>query len=288
MAEMPAPIREFIDALTDELLAPAFMLVNDDGALTEWGGALDSYGIFGLNSTTKVDEFPFLAGVLPVDAGGVFLPNVQTREEVFADIYFFHRPQGTWILFLDATADVKKRKALQQRAYDVSLRAAELEQEGKSLYDVNTMLEQRVREQTAELSQTVVRLQEELAESKRIQRALGASETRFRSLYDSNLVGVVFWDADGRVTAANDAFLRLLGYSRDDLSRGLIKWNEITRTDPKPSDHRLMEKTLDTLTFQSADKDFIRKDGKPTTLLFMTGPYEDSMKQNVGFARPTT
>lgn len=286
MVELPPPVRDFVDALTDELLAPAYLLVNEEAVLLDWGGALDSYGVAGLEEKMQVaDHFDFLAGILPVDAGGVFLPNVQTRDDVFADIYLFHRPNGTWILFLDATANVKKRQTLQQRAYDISLHAADLEQEGKALYDVNSMLERRVGEQTAELSQTVVRLQQELAESKRTQRALNASELRFRGLYDCSFIGVAFWDASGKVTDANDAFLRFIGYSRADLASGIIQWNQITasesRTDP--------EETVDMRPRRANERDFIRKDGTRITLLFSDAPHEGSVAKNVGFAvRSTT
>jgi PAS domain S-box-containing protein len=287
MAELPAPVRDFIDALTEDLLAPAFMLVSDDeGGLSAWGGALDSYGISGLEENMQVaDHFPFLAGILPVDSGGAFLPNVQTRTDIFADIYFFHRPQGTWILLLDATANVRMRQTLQQRAYDVSLHAADLELEGKTLYNVNTMLEQRVSEQTRELSETVVRLQQELAESKRTHRALTFSEARFRSFYDSNMVGIVFWNTHGTITRANDIFLQLVGYSKDDLTRGDLNWNQIS-PDPEPADSNDLERWQDTLSLQSEERDFICKDGSHTRLLFCAGPREESTKQSVGFASP--
>src|SRR5688500_12659154 len=109
MADLPGPIREFIDALTDDLLAPAFMLVSDDGRLIDWGGALSSYGISGLEENTQVgNHVPFLVGLLPVDSGSV-LPKVQTAAQVFADVYLFRRREGTWILLLDATDDAKKR-----------------------------------------------------------------------------------------------------------------------------------------------------------------------------------
>jgi len=256
--------------------------------LLEWGGALDSYGLRGLEKNMQVaDHVAFLAGVLPVDAGGVFLPNVQTTSEVFADVYFFRRPQGTWILLLDATPNVRKRRALQQRAYDISLRAADLEQEGKALYDVNSMLEQRVSEQTAELSLTVVRLQQELAESKRTERALTLSESRFRSLYDGHLIGIVFWSDSGTITEANDTFLNLIGYSRDELARGAIKWNEISPTEPRPAGRTVQERSSNTLVSQPDERDFICKDGTHLTLLFRNGPYDESAKQNVGFVART-
>jgi PAS domain S-box-containing protein len=144
------------------------------------------------------------------------------------------------------------------------------------------MLEQRVREQTAELSQTVVRLQQELAESKRAHRALGVSESRFRGLYECHFIGVAFWDGAGKITDANDAFLRFIGYTRDDLARGLIQLNVISPAAPR--NDPAVEDTVDTRPRKPNERDFVRKDGSRTTLLFSTSPFEGAAAKNVGFA----
>jgi PAS domain S-box-containing protein len=275
MSDLPRPIREFIDALTDDLLAPAFMLVSDEGRLIDWGGALSSYGISSLEENMQVDnQIPFLVGLLPVDAGSV-LPKVQIAAQVFADVYLFRRREGTWILLLDATADARKRQALQQRTYDIALRAAELEHEGRTLYDTNSRLGAAVKEQTFELSQTVVRLQQELAEGRQREQALIESETRFRSLFESNVVGIVYFDSDGNIFEANDTFLQLLGYSRDDLKQGLLTWDQIA---PIASEGSL--KTLETLT----QKEFTRRDQSRISLLFSTSTQIEAPGNRIGFA----
>jgi PAS domain S-box-containing protein len=38
-----------------------------------------------------------------------------------------------------------------------------------------------------------------------------------RRLIDANIVGIFVWSPSGRLVDANEAFLRLTGYSRDDL-----------------------------------------------------------------------
>jgi PAS domain-containing protein len=277
MADLPGPIREFIDALTDDLLAPAFMLVSDEGGLIDWGGALSSYGISGLEENMQVgNHVPFLVGLLPLDSGSVFLPKVKTAAQVFADVYLFRRDEGTWILLLDATDDVRKRQALQQRTYDISLRAAELEHEGRTLYDANSRLAERVKEQTSELSQTVVRLQQELAEGRQREQALNASEVRFRSLFDSNVMGIVYFDSFGNVFESNDAFLQLLGYSRDDLKRGLLNWNQIAPIAAEVGSSNPQE-TL-------RQQEFTRKDQSRISLLFATAPQLEAPGNRIGFA----
>ena len=285
MTSLPDPIRDFIDALTDDLLTPAYLRVTDDDGLCEWGGVLESYGLTGLEKNMKADEhFAFLGGLLPLEAGGVFLPNVQTTPGVFADLYLFRRDQDTWILFLDATSNVKKRQALQQRTYDMSLHATQLERDGQLLTDANTNLERRVREQTRELSQTVVRLQQELAEGRRTEQRLTVSESRFRSLFDCNVVGIVFWDASGNITGANEAFLRLIGYSKEDLASGLIKWEGLTRLEPQSANQRAAADRGDAMPPVPEERTFLRKDGSYTTLLFGADLRQATTDQNVGFA----
>ena len=277
MGDLPGPIREFIDALTDDLLAPAFMLVSDEGGLIDWGGALSSYGISGLEENLAIgNHVPFLVGLLPVDSGSVFLPKVQTAAQVFADVYLFRRQEGTWILLLDATDDVKKRQALQQRTYDISLRAAELEHEGRTLYDANSRVAERVNEQTSELSQTVVRLQQELAEGRQREEALNASEVRFRSLFESNVMGIVYFDSFGNIFESNDTFLQLLGYSRDDLKRGLLTWSQIAPNASAVGSSNPQE-TL-------RQQEFTRKDQSRIPLLFATAPQIEAPGNQIGFA----
>ncbi len=63
-------------------------------------------------------------------------------------------------------------------------------------------------------------LQRENSERKRAEIALLERESRIRRLVDSNIIGISFWDFNGEITDANDAFLDLVGYTRQDLVSG--------------------------------------------------------------------
>jgi len=171
MSGLPSPIIDFLLGLTDETLAPAYLLVTEKDGLTEWGGDLESYGIMGLQKNVDVSEhISFLAGILPLGTNSVFLPNVQTKEGIFADVYLFNREQGTWILLLDATAKTATRLNMQQKLYDSRLQVTDLAREGDALYKANVVLEQLVKERTVDLMQTILQLQQELAERKRVEK----------------------------------------------------------------------------------------------------------------------
>jgi GAF domain-containing protein len=67
-----------------------------------------------------------------------------------------------------------------------------------------------------------------LQEERRARAALVASESRFRRLYESNMIGILFADLSGRITEANDYVLSLLQYTRAELESGAIWWTSIT------------------------------------------------------------
>lgn len=285
MSELPTPIRDFILELTEESRSPAYMLVTDENKLAAWGGDWGAHEVTGLDERLDVcDHVPFLQGLLPLEAHNIFLPYVQTRAGQYADIYLFQRKEGTWVLLLDATADATKRQHMQQKTSNLSLQVADLEREEEALFKAQTILEERVRERTNELGAANLQLKKELAERKRIEAELRESESRFRRLFESNMIGVMFWDLKGRITAANDAFLEMLGYTRDDLQLGRIHWDKVTRPENLPLDENAFTEMGETGACTPFKREFIRKDGSTVTLLFGAALLEGTKNKIVCFA----
>jgi PAS domain S-box-containing protein len=285
MSELPAPIRNFILELTEDMRSPAYMLINDENQLLAWGGEWGAHDVSGLDERIDVSEHvPFLQGMLPLETHNVFLPYVQTREGQYADIYLFKRKEGTWALLLDATADATKRQRMQQKASNLSLQVASLEREGEHLYEAQSILEEKVRERTIELGEANLQLRRELQERKRIEDALRESESRFRRLSDSNLLGILFWDLRGRITDANDAFLEMLGYTREDLEAGRIHWDQVTRPESLSLDENAFAEMSATGACTPFKREFIRKDGTPVDLLFGAALLEGTQNKIVCFA----
>src|SRR5260221_241106 len=63
-------------------------------------------------------------------------------------------------------------------------------------------------------------------------------EAKVRRLVDSNIIGIFIWGLNGRITDANEAFLRIVGYSRDDLVSIRFRWTERTRPEGLYRDER--------------------------------------------------
>ncbi len=68
----------------------------------------------------------------------------------------------------------------------------------------------------------------DIRDRKKIEQALRESEIRFRRVFESNIVGMMFTDFDGIITDANDCFLEMLGYTRAELESKQINWANMT------------------------------------------------------------
>ena len=67
-----------------------------------------------------------------------------------------------------------------------------------------------------------------LEEWRHASRALGASEARFRSIFEHNIIPTAIWQGDYRISDANDAFLRLTGFARGEITGGKLAIDELT------------------------------------------------------------
>ena len=59
-------------------------------------------------------------------------------------------------------------------------------------------------------------------------RKLAEREARIRRMIDADIIGIFIWNFDGRILEANDAFLRIVGYEREDLLSGRLSWRDMT------------------------------------------------------------
>jgi two-component system, cell cycle sensor histidine kinase and response regulator CckA len=107
----------------------------------------------------------------------------------------------------------------------------------------------------------------DITERKRAEEALRRSEARVRRLVESNIVGIGIGTLSGKLLDGNDAFLKLLGYSREEMLSGALRWDELTPPEYNDIDQRAVEQLRNTGIAPPWEKEFIRKDGRRVAVL---------------------
>src|SRR2546423_782552 len=104
--------------------------------------------------------------------------------------------------------------------------------------------------------------------------ALRRSEMRFRRLADSGMIGLKVGDGEGHIVAANDAFLALVGYSREDLAAGRLNSAAMTPPDYAAQDARAAAQLRTARTCAPYEKEYVRKDGSRVPVMIGGGSPE--------------
>ena len=121
-------------------------------------------------------------------------------------------------------------------------------------------------------------------ENTRVYGDLQEREARVRRLVDSNIVGVLIWDFDGRILEANDAFLNMLQYGREDLVSGGLRWTDLTPSQWRERDERATADLKSTGTVQPYEKELFRRDGSRVSVLTGGALFEARGNDVVAFA----
>jgi PAS domain S-box-containing protein len=125
-------------------------------------------------------------------------------------------------------------------------------------------------------------------ENSRLYRDLAKRGAQIRRLVDANIFGIFIWDLDGTILDANDAFLRVLGYEREDLVAGRLSWTDLTAAQWRGRDRQeLIAEIRRTGSLQPFEWDHVRKDGSRVPVLVGAASFEDE-NQGVAFVLDLT
>ena len=103
-------------------------------------------------------------------------------------------------------------------------------------------------------------------ERRRAEQELRNSESRLRRLVESNIIGVNFAMGD-QITDANDAYLQMVGYSREDVLAGRLNWRSMTPPEHHHLDDQAIEELRATKACTPFEKEYFRKDGSRVPVL---------------------
>jgi two-component system CheB/CheR fusion protein len=115
----------------------------------------------------------------------------------------------------------------------------------------------------------------DISRRKQAEDDLLESKERMERAFSITTVGIIYFKNTGEVTGANDAFLRMCGYTRDDLINGKIRWEELTAPEFRTHSKKASEEFIAYGRAMPYEKQYIRKDGTRWWALFSSARISD-------------
>jgi PAS domain S-box-containing protein len=113
-------------------------------------------------------------------------------------------------------------------------------------------------------------------------------EAKIRRLVESNIIGIFTWELEGPILEANEAFLRIVGYDREALVSGLIRWTDLTPPEYHELDALGLAELKNTGTVHAFEKEYFRRDGSRVPVLVGAASFGERGNQGVAFVLDLT
>jgi PAS domain S-box-containing protein len=114
-------------------------------------------------------------------------------------------------------------------------------------------------------------------------RDLEEREAKIRRLVDANIMGICTWNLQGEIIEANETFLQILQYSREELLSGGLRWADLTPAEWRDRDEQAHAELKATGAIQPFEKEYFRKDGSRVPVLVGCAIFERSGNEGVAF-----
>ncbi|GGH17542.1 ATP-binding protein [Silvibacterium dinghuense] len=120
-------------------------------------------------------------------------------------------------------------------------------------------------------------------ENMRLTQELHEREAQIRRLVDANIIGIAIWTDDGQIAEANDAFMKIIGYSREDIQSGRIRWADLTPPELREDDQQLMDELKAKGSVQPYEREYRRRDGTHIPVLISCTSLDGAEHKTVAF-----
>jgi PAS domain S-box-containing protein len=125
-------------------------------------------------------------------------------------------------------------------------------------------------------------------ENSRLYSELQEREAKIRRLVDANIVGVLISRLEGQILEANDAFLQMVRYSRDDVTSGRLQWTELTPPEWQAVSERSVAQLRASGTCEIFEKEYFRSDGSRVPVLVAATMIGDARSETLAFVLDLT
>jgi two-component system CheB/CheR fusion protein len=157
------------------------------------------------------------------------------------------------------------------------------------LGECNMLLNARqiVNEKTEE--QLILLSIEDVTEKKIAEKRLQESEAKFKRLADANIIGVAFWNVNGNIADANEAFLNMLGYTAREMNDGILNWKKLTIAEDTALHESSVKKAISGKTIVPYHQThYIHKDGHQIPAMVGFAMLPGSTENGIAFVQDIT
>ena len=125
-------------------------------------------------------------------------------------------------------------------------------------------------------------------ENSRLYRDLQEREAKIRRLVDANIVGVLISNNEGQILDANDAFLQMVRYRREDVTSGRLRWPELTPPEWLEVSAQSEAQLRASGTCEIFEKEYLRSDGTRVPVLITATVNGDARSETLAFVLDLT
>jgi PAS domain S-box-containing protein len=117
----------------------------------------------------------------------------------------------------------------------------------------------------------------------RLYREIQERESRIHRLVDANIIGMHIFNADGVIVDANHSFLKTVGYDREDITAGQLRFIDLTPPEWHERSARAKAEMAITGAVQPFEKEYFRRDGSRVPVLIGSAAFDEQRDQGVTF-----
>jgi PAS domain S-box-containing protein len=124
----------------------------------------------------------------------------------------------------------------------------------------------------------------DITERKKNERIIRENEAKFKHLFESELIGIMFWNFDGDIVDANNTFIEMVGYSREDLLNNRLRWRDMTPPEFVQKDKKMYQELSENGFLSSPyEKEYFHKEGHRVHIMVGAATLGNSKTKGVSF-----
>lgn len=151
---------------------------------------------------------------------------------------------------------------------------------------INEDLDDMVKKRTYELEKTNDSLRNEITIRKETEKSLIKTQGRLKRLFDTDLIGTFISDLEkGNIPEANDTFLKMIGYSKEDLP---LKWETVLSEKDTVSIDKRKASIQKNGFLEPVEREFVRKNGNKINVIVGGAALPEEDKKAIAFALDIT